>query len=255
MTLEFYYFSYQCPLNDNMIQLLNDYRNKIDIALYDISDNSLLAKKMNIFFPTLIVLDKKKRYYSPLRKSFLEQVANGIYPQENPFLPAISQTFIKEIIEPLYLDQVDIACDCCGNKTFKNCKRKKEFLKQYDLNIYGFIHKNMNGELVGGVEYLPARVIPYDIPHDEHTAFLTCVYMTDSTYDYKSAPLMELEEYLSNSYKRIIAISDEKGIFPNGNLDFFAKNGFKDDGIIFEDENYCRLHLMAKDLLGEIEVS
>lgn len=60
MTLEFYYFSYQCPLNDNMIQLLNDYSDKIDIALYDISDNSLLAKKMNIFFPTLIVLDKKK---------------------------------------------------------------------------------------------------------------------------------------------------------------------------------------------------
>ena len=96
MTLEFYYFSYQCPLNDNMIQLLNDYRNKIDIALYDISDNSLLAKKMNIFFPTLIVLDKKKRYYSPLRKSFLEQVANGIYPQENPFYQLYLKLLLKK---------------------------------------------------------------------------------------------------------------------------------------------------------------
>ena len=60
MTLEFYYFSYQCPLNDNMIQLLNDYSDKIDIALYDISDNSLLAKKMNIFSLRLLFLIRKK---------------------------------------------------------------------------------------------------------------------------------------------------------------------------------------------------
>ena len=73
MVLDFYYFSYQCPLNDNMIRLLNEYRDKIDINLYDISNNHLLAGEMKMFFPTLIVLDKKKRYYSPLRKSFLEQ--------------------------------------------------------------------------------------------------------------------------------------------------------------------------------------
>ena len=28
MVLDFYYFSYQCPLNDNMIRLLNEYRDK-----------------------------------------------------------------------------------------------------------------------------------------------------------------------------------------------------------------------------------
>lgn len=43
MVLDFYYFSYQCPLNDNMIRLLNEYRDKIDINLYDISNNHLLA--------------------------------------------------------------------------------------------------------------------------------------------------------------------------------------------------------------------
>ena len=85
MVLDFYYFSYQCPLNDNMIRLLNEYRDKIDINLYDISNNHLLAGEMKMFFPTLIVLDKKKRYYSPLRKSFLEQAANGIYRRRNLF--------------------------------------------------------------------------------------------------------------------------------------------------------------------------
>ncbi len=82
MVLDFYYFSYQCPLNDNMIQLLKDYQDKIDIHFYDVSKNRFLAKEKKMFFPTLIVLDKKKRYYSPLRKSFLEQVVNGVYPEE-----------------------------------------------------------------------------------------------------------------------------------------------------------------------------
>lgn len=249
MTLDFYYFSYQCPLNDNMIQLLNEYRDKIEINLYDISNDRLLAREMSIFFPTLIVLDKEKRYYSPLRKNFLDQVINGIYPEEKPFLPTISQTFTREVIEPLYIDKLEIACDCCGDKTRENCEKKTDFLKQYNLDIYGFIHRNMNGELVGGVEYLPANVIPYDIPHDNDTAFLTCAYMTDSIYDYKSAPLMELERYLSCEYKKLIAISDEKGVFPNGDLRFFINNGFEDEGIIFEDENYCRLHIVTKNLL------
>ena len=163
-------------------------------------------------------------------------------------MPTISRTFIKGTVEPLSLDKFDIACDCCGDKTSENCKKKIEFLKQYDLDTYGFIHKNGKGELVGGVEYLPAKVIPYDIPHDDDTAFLTCVYMTDAAYDYKSAPLMELEKYLAGEYKRILAISDEKGVFPNGDLDFFISNGFRDEGVIFEDENYCRLHLVTKIL-------
>ena len=52
MVLDFYYFSYQCPLNDNMIRLLNEYRDKIDINLYDISNNHLLAGNEDVFSHT-----------------------------------------------------------------------------------------------------------------------------------------------------------------------------------------------------------
>lgn len=246
MRLDFYYFSYQCPLNDDMIQLLDKYRNKIEIHLYNISNNSSLAAKMDIFFPTLIVLDKEKRYYSPLRISFLEQVASGIYPEESPFLPKISRVTVEQIIEPLQIGNIKVACGCCGNKTERNCVKKQEFLRQFKQNVYGFIHKNKNGELIGGAEYLPAEFIPYNVSHDKSTAFITCVYMTDSEYDYKSAPLNALEEHLKNKYKKIIAISDENGIFPNGDLNFFINNGYQDEGIIFEDKNYCRLHLVSK---------
>ena len=72
--------------------------------------------------------------------------------------------------------------------------------------------------------------------------------MSDETFDYKSAPLRVLEQYLSKRYKKAIVISDEEGTFPNGDLQFFKKNGYHDEEVIFEDR-YCRLHLLAKDLL------
>lgn len=86
---------------------------------------------------------------------------------------------------------------------------------------YGFVHKNEEGCLIGGAEYLPSGIVPYDIPHDRKTAFLTCVYLSDSEYDYKSAPLLALERHLRGQYTRLIAITDEKGVFPNGDLSFF----------------------------------
>lgn len=246
MKLDFYYFSYQCPLNDNMLQLLDEYRDKIEIHLHDIANNCSLAAKMNIFFPTLTMLDGEKRYYSPLKKSFLELVSKGIYPEESPFLPTISELTVAEIIEPLKIQNIEVACACCGNKTENNCLKKQEFLKKYKQDVYGFIHKDMKGNLIGGAEYLPAEFIPYNIPHDKNTAFITCVYMSDSEFDYKSAPLKALEEYLKKDYEKIIAISDENGIFPNGNLKFFINNGYQDEGIIFTDTKYCRLHLVSK---------
>lgn len=248
MKLDFYYFSYQCPLNDTMIHLLEKYRGSIDIHMYDISTNSTLAKKMNIFFPTLTVLNETRRYYSPLRKDFLEQVAQGIYPEERPYLPVLSEIYAENIIEPLNMNNIDIACECCGNKTNSNCLKKKQFLEAYHEEIYGFIHKDLEGNLLGGAEYLPANLVPYPVSHNKDIAFITCVYMSDSEYDYKSAPLKALEAYLQNKYSKVIAISDENGIFPNGNLDFFIRNGYQDEGVIFKDSNYCTLHLVSKSL-------
>ncbi len=39
MKLDFYYFSYQCPLNDDMIRLLNEYKDRIDICLHDMVES------------------------------------------------------------------------------------------------------------------------------------------------------------------------------------------------------------------------
>ena len=101
-------------------------------------------------------------------------------------------------------------------------------------------------ELLGGAEYLPANCVPYDVPKQEDTAFLTCLYGSDEDYDYKSAPLRTLEEYLAEKYRRILAVSDEKGVFPNGDLSFFLRNGYRDAGVIIQEPGYCTLHLVEK---------
>ena len=248
MRLDFYYYSYQCPLNVSMIQMINEYSDKIEVHIYDISNDSSLAKSMRIFYPALIVLNQSKRYYSPLRRSFLDQVVQGIYPDEKPYLPELSDIVIEYMIEPLTLDNIDLACECCGGKTEDNCFKKRSFLQMFNQKIYGFIHKDDKGKLLGGVEYLPSELVPYDICHDQEVAFITCVYLSDIEYDYKSAPLKKLEEYLKNKYSKVCVITDEKGVFPNGDLKFFIRNGYMDEGIIYSDDNYCKLHLVSKVL-------
>lgn len=248
MRLDFYYFSCQCPLNAQMLRLLEKYMDRIDIHCHDFSNDFTLAKEMSLFFPTLTVLDGKKRYYSPLSPSFLEQVSLGKYPVERPYLPRLSDRIIKKIVEPIDVKNVHIACDCCGSLSEDGCLGKKLFLESIGLDVYGFLHIDSKGKLLGGAEYLPARLVPYPIVHDEDTAFITCVYMSDEEYDYKSAPLKELEEYLRETYKKVLVISDETGVFPNGDMPFFIRNGYKDDGVIYEDTEYCRLHILSKTL-------
>lgn len=248
MKLDFYYFSFQCPLNDDMIHLLDEYKDKIEVHLHDFSTDRSTAAEWRIFYPTLTVLDDEKRYYSPLTRSFLDQAACGKYPNELPFLPPISQKAVELIVSPLKLDTIATACECCGSKSASNCQSKRRFLEKYGLDIYGFIHQDTSGNLIGGAEYLPSEFVPYPIPHNRDTAFITCVYLSDSEQDYKSAPLRALENYLAKTFTMVIAISDEIGVFPNGDLRFFIRNGYKDEGIVFEDSSYCKLHLVSKIL-------
>ena len=49
MKLDFYYFSYQCPLNKEMLQMLNAYSDQIEIQTFDITGNNDLAEKLDIF--------------------------------------------------------------------------------------------------------------------------------------------------------------------------------------------------------------
>lgn len=178
----------------------------------------------------------------------IECRANAIIRRDFPYLPKLSSNAVTKQIVPLTNENIRLACDCCGFPTDTSCAEKERFLRSCGQEIYGFLHTDERGNLLGGAEYLPSMLVPYDIPHSEDAAFITCVYLSDAEYDYKSAPIKALEQYLRKTYARAFAVTDEKGVFPNGDLAFFTRNGYRDNGVIFEDQAYCKLHLVSKDL-------
>ena len=103
-----------------------------------------------------------------------------------------------------------------------------------------------DNKVVGGAEFVPSPKVPYAVPKEANTAFLTCIYHSSTEWDYKVYPLYALEKKLSNKYNRVIAICDEIGTFPNGNVAWFKMQGYEDLGLISVEEDYCRLHLVEK---------
>lgn len=248
MRIDFYYWSYQCPLNYDMITVLQEYETYFDIHYYDISKNTPLAKAMKMYFPTLIVVEKTYRYYEPLTKTFLETLKDGALPKEEVYTPCFGTTIVKKTIEGICEDNLTQVCACTGGCSQQAIEAKKAFYKSLHMSIYGMYMHDKDHTMLGGAEYVPSLLVPYDIPKSEKTAFMTCLYPTDEVYDVKHAPLQQLENSLASSYNDVYVISDEKGNFPNGDIQFFLTHGYEDKGIVFHEPTYCTLHLMYKML-------
>lgn len=245
MKLDFYYWNYMCPLNHEMIQLLKEYRSQLEISFHDITDNRQLAKEMRMFYPTLTVINETHRHYSPLTRSFLDSLCTGIIPQELPYRPVSGEKEYIGSIVAITPENYSTAGCCTGKNCPENCRKKLSSPQYNHMPVLGFMNTDECG-LLGGVEYMPSLLVPYHIPRDQTTAFITCIYLSDPKYDYKSPCLRTLEKYLSGKYQKIIVISDETGVFPNGDLHFFLKNGYGDCGIVAWEKDYCTLHLMEK---------
>lgn len=245
MKIYFYYWDFQCPLNNEMLQLLEKYDRFFDITIYNVKDNFEIARQQRMFFPTLTVVNDIKRYFNPLSDRFFESLLNDQYPEEKPYLIKYGELKYKGKILPLTQQNIDTAGKCTGKNCLINSQKKFEFLRGGNFDTFGFINVECD-RLLGGVEYVPSIVVPYDIPKSENFAFLTCAYTSSEDFDYKTDPFIALEEFLRDKYTKIFAISDEIGNFPNGNLKWFLDNGFRDDGLISEEAGYCRLHLVSK---------
>ena len=248
MKLDFYYWSYQCPLHADMLQLLKTYEDKLDIYYHDIDQNHSLAKEMNMYFPTLIVINDIHRYFEPLRKSFLEEIVKGNLPSKTPYQPMQSNVHKSGTIVPITSSNLIQACECSGGCHISSSSCKKMFYQSKSQAIIGFMLVDEGGSLLGGAEYISSLEVPYDIPKQASSAFMTCVYMSSEEYDAKSEPLQTLENYLKEQYNDLYVISDETGTFPNGDISFFLSNGYMDKGIISKEEGYCTLHLLYKIL-------
>ncbi|SUY45023.1 Uncharacterised protein [Clostridium putrefaciens] len=124
MKIDFYYWSYQCPLNSSMIELLREYEAKLDIIYHDISKDFMLAQKMNMFFPTLTVVNDKYRYFSPLTRNFLDLICNDYIPIEKPYRPKLGTIRKGVIIEPIKKSNYLIATKCMRKNGLKNVPKK-----------------------------------------------------------------------------------------------------------------------------------
>ena len=244
--IDFYYWGSMCPISNEIIKTLSVYNDIFDIGLHDITNDFTAAKELNIFFPFLTVVNNEKRYYAPITEAFLQSLTKGIMPIETPYKITMGRIEKSVNIEPITKNNYTLASQCTGRSDCQGCDKKISMYQDIPDDVIGFM--NTDGDtLLGGVEYIPSLLVPYDIPKGKDIAFITCVYLSDEDFDYKSAPLRALEEYLQKRYKKVVVISDEEGTFPNGDSEFFRKNGYRDEKVLFHDD-YCRLHLFSKDL-------
>lgn len=246
MKIDFYYWGSMCPISNEIIARLGKHKGEFDIHLHDFTHDPSVAKRERIFFPFMTVIDGVHRFYKPISDKFINTLLAGGMPEETPYLPQLSARERTCTIEPISSANYSVASRCTGRECCEKRECKPLMYSSVPNGIMGFMNTE-NGILLGGAEYYPSVSVPYDVPKGNDTAFITCVYMSGGQYDYKSAPLRALEQHLAQTYKKVIVISDEAGVFPNGDMAFFLRNGYSDKGVIFADD-YCKLHLLSKEL-------
>lgn len=248
MKIDFYYWSNQCPINNETILLLNEFKSDFEINYYDILHSTKMAMDKRIYFPFLTIFNDTIRWRGPLNRGIIESVLRGEEIVEMPYIIKFGEEkFLGEILELNDSTVHLVSSGCTMNNCLDSCVKKKEFLINQGDDFYGYLHLD-KGKVVGGVEYLPSMQVPYNIPKDKETAFLTCLYRSSTEYDYKAYPLQALEKRLVGKYRNIIAVTDELGTFPNGNLEWFLKQGYLDEGVVSVEADYCTLHLVRKIL-------
>ena len=254
---DFYYWGDQCPhshiLKRQLSLWLDD--SPFTVNYYDISSNLQLAEDLNIYSPNLLIFNGKIRWNGPISRETLRVIAQGEMPQKEPYKVDISDNIVTGSLIKLTEETVfDTYKSCASQYNKECCNSKAEWIKkirkEYELPCLGLLHF-INGECVGGAEFVPSEIVPYSIPREKTKAFLTCAYLSDENADYKNYPLRKLEEILAEiGYKELIAIASEEVVFPNGPLEWFLNQDYEDLGELYYEKIDCaRMHLIRKSLI------
>lgn len=217
-----------------------------DVTCIDITGQEKLAFEKQLYYPFLTIFNQQLHWYGPVTAAVLKGVRDGAITREKPYV--IEQSYEEKRGKLLPLTSETLALTAKGCTLCADCaqmKKKSDFLSSCGLTTFGFIHQ-LEGQIVGGVEWMPSLQVPYPIPKDAHTAFLTCVYHSSEEADYKAWPLQCMEKELFKTYRRILVICDENSTFPNGTKDWFERQGYCDLGLIQVLDGYARLHLLEK---------
>ncbi len=254
--IDFYYWGTQCPYNHSNRLVLERTEEELglEVEYHDIGKDHAMASRLHLYSPTMAIFDSGLRWSGPITFDLIKAYTEGEVPTRSPYVVESQGKLVEGHLFPLDLDN---ACDsaglCCPSWSKESALEKKAWLKgmmdvskSEDLGVLHF-----QGETcVGGAEYLPSHLVPYDIPKSKEAAFLTCVYASDPEYDYKSHALNELEAKLrGRGYRAIYAVASIRVAFPNGPLQWFLDRGYEDLGLLYYEENDDALqHLVKKDL-------
>jgi hypothetical protein len=254
--IDFYYWGLQCPYNHSNKKVLEEIKEEFDLEVnyYDMSENHELTEKLDIYSPTMTIFDKQLRWSGPLTPALIKKYLSGQVIKRKAFIVDSKNIEVRGVIKPFQADMHGDIKDLCCQKGCRDCSHEKgqwmaRIMHNYSIKNLGMLHY-LNDVCVAGVEYVPSLEVPYNIPKSRDYAFLTCLFPSHEIYDYRSYPLKALEEDLkSQSYSRVYAIASEKVSFPNGPLKWFLKEGYKDLGALYYEENdHANQHLVEKIL-------
>ena len=178
--IDFYYWGTQCPYNYSNIQVLKEIEEKyqVEVNYIDISGNYDIAAKLNLYSPTLTVLDKQIRWTGPITVDLIEKYLKGETPKRNPYIVKSENKRVDGELKLLVPKRAqDIKKLCCSKNCLNSYEEKgiwlNSIMNKYSTNCLGVLHY-VDEECVGGVEYVPALEVPYDIPKSK--LFLICIY-------------------------------------------------------------------------------
>lgn len=254
--IDFYYWGDQCPHNGKMRKLLNmlSKDERYEISMFDISNNFHIAREINIFSPTLLVIDNSLRLHGPISKERIEQIGLGDVPIAKQYKVNIGTNVIKAELKDNTEASIFDTCELCASSSEDvHCSDKGKWIEnirsKFNLPHLGKLHY-LNNNCVGGAEYVPSIIVPYPIPRADDIAFLTCSFGSSEDADYKSFPLQKLEEELPQlGYNTLITIASEESCFPNGPLEWFLDRNYIDLGeLYYEKMHIAKMHLIKKTL-------
>lgn len=255
--IDFYHWGCQCPWISATKELLAELKETtFQVQTFDIAEDHELAEKMNMFAPFLLVFNEQHRWNGPITKSQIRELARGKYPRKQPYEVNVSRVVVTGELRELTEDTVDDTLKVCGfsSRHGQDCQAKGRWIKvireKYTLPHLGLLHY-AEGKCVGGAEFVPSLEVPYPIPKNEKTAFLTCSFLSCELFDYRSFPLARLEEQLRRlGFHELIAVASERVVFPNGPLQWFLERKYQDLGSVYYEENdFARMHLVSKKLV------
>lgn len=252
--IDFYYWANQCPHNGVLRDLLTTAARDglCRVQRHDLAADGAAAASLRLFSPTLLIFDGRIRWNGPLSRKTLAAFARGEVPSRPPYRVRIGDREVQGRLVELTEDTVSytgkpcgVEGSCCGGKS----RWLKEVRTNYGLPHLGYLHL-LDGECVGGAEFVPATAVPYPIPKDTGTAFLTCSYLSVEEADYRSHPLRRLEESLPHyGFSTLLAVASDDVVFPNGPLAWFTERGYTDLGEIHHEVGEgARMHLVRKAL-------